>query len=139
MFFQYAHKLNSLINKETIRPNFVWTNINKFGREDKSGKPKYDVLQREISYFNLFEKEIEILNPDVCIFFTGSKYDSDIKRKLTDVVFEEFAGYPLNELAILKSSHLPQKSFRLYHPGYGNRYYEWYNQMINKIIEYITI
>lgn len=137
IFLKYAHNINHKLNGDSSTPNFVWTNINKFGKEDTAGKPAEDVLLREVSYYNLFEKEIEILNPDVCIFLTGPNYDSNIKDKIPDIVFEEFLGYPLNELALLKSSHLPQKSYRLYHPGYGNRYYEWYNEMIDKIIEHI--
>lgn len=133
LFMQYAHRINYLINNKDYL-NFVYLNINKFGKEDEAGKPVQEVLDAENRFFNIFTDELQILKPDVCIFMTGPNYDKDIRNKLDNVEFSIFEGYPLNEVSKVKSKYLPIKSYRLYHPGYGNRYKEWYNELINKIV-----
>lgn len=130
LFWQYAHEINRMINGEDYM-NFIWNNVNKFGI-DGIGRPHPDVLSEEVQHYNIIPREIEILSPDVCIFLSGPRYDWDLKRKMPDVKFEAFEDYPVNEAARLISSCLPENSFRTYHPGYGNRYSEWYMELLGK-------
>lgn len=132
LFWQYAHYLNKKING-IDELNFIWSNVNKFG-VDGAGKPDQRVLDNENAHFNLMAKEIEILKPDICIFFSGPNYDGDIKAKLNDLEVLQFGDYPIKEAACLKSSHLPAHSYRTYHPGYGNRYKDWYLDLLDKIV-----
>ena len=131
LFWLYAHEINLMINGED-NLNFIWNNVNKFSKKG-IGRPHPDVLKNEIEQFNVIPKEIEILKPDVCIFVSGPDYDSDLQRKFPDLRIEPFEDYPINEAATLVSSCLPAKSFRTYHPGYGNRHSDWYRELLGKI------
>ena len=82
----------------------------------------------------MLAEELEAVKPEICVFFTGPNYDKDIEAKL-DVEFLPIQGYGYREFVRLKSAHLPENSFRIYHPGYGNRYYDWYQGVMDKIIE----
>lgn len=133
LFWQYAHLLNKKINgKDDL--NFVWANVNRFG-VDGAGKPDYRVLDNENRHFNLLPSELTILKPDICIFLCGPSYDGDLAGKLPDLKIHAFGDYPLNEAARLESRYLPAHSYRTYHPGYGNRYKDWYLELLDRIVE----
>lgn len=132
-FWQYAHWFNKQLNGFDGQ-NFVWLNINKFGI-DGVGRPEQSVLNDEVRFYNLLADELNILRPDVCLFFTGPNYDQDIARKLPDVTFHEFGDFGLREVARLSSKHLPRHSYRTYHPGYGNRISDNYQRMLDAILE----
>lgn len=36
-----------------------------------------------------------------------------------------------------RSKHLAENSFRTFHPGYGNREYDWYKGVMDKIAEFV--
>lgn len=131
-FWPWVYEINRLLDN----PNsncFVWNNILKFGKDCDKGRPVPAVTKRESIYFNILANEINILAPDVCIFLTGPNYDKDIKNKIEDAKFIEFGGYPIREVAQIKSRLLPFHTYRTYHPGYGNRYQEWYHTVFETI------
>lgn len=132
-FWRYAHLFNDKINGTNSELGFMWTNINKFGATGK-GRPNLEVTKMENKGFNIFTKEIQILKPDVCLFLTGPNYDNDIKNKVPDVEFEEITNFGKRQLVKVKSAHLPQKSYRTYHPGYGNRKKKLYMEIFQTII-----
>lgn len=134
IFWQYAHRFNLELNGFDDL-NFVWMNVNKFGKDSGPGKPDQAVLDNEVRHYNLLAEELAILKPDVCLFFTGPNYDGDIRQKLPDVEFHEFGGYGNREVARLNSKYLPKHSFRTYHPGYGNRISETYRGMLSAILD----
>lgn len=133
IFWRWARK----INQQLGNPNtncFVWNNILKFGKECEKGRPDRRITEFENRYCNIIADEIAILNPDVCIFLTGPSYDNDIKAKFPDVEFVEFGGYKdKNEVAWLKSEHLPPHSYRTYHPGAGRFWPKWYPEVFEII------
>lgn len=132
-FWRYAHKFNKRVNGVDYL-NFIWCNINKFG-VDGCGRADSIVTDSENNYFNLLSEELAILRPDVCLFLTGPKYDNDIRDKLCDVQFEKFKDFDIRKVAKLKSSFLPNKSYRTYHPGYGNRHTPEYESIMSAIID----
>ena len=134
LFWRYAHRFNEELNGFDNQ-NFVWLNINKFGKDSDAGRPEQAVLDNEVKFYNLLADELSILKPNVCLFFTGPDYDQDITRKLPDVTFREFGGFELKKVAQLCSRNLPHHSYRTYHPGYGNRNSETYRKILNAILE----
>lgn len=132
-FWRYAHEFNKRINGVDDL-NFIWCNINKFG-VDGCGRVDSIVTDSENNYFNLLSEELAILRPDVCLFLTGPNYDNDIRDKLCDVQFEKFKDFGIRKVAKLKSSFLPNKSYRIYHPGYGNRHTPEYESIMSAIID----
>jgi hypothetical protein len=133
-FLDYAHQFNYDLNGFDDL-NFIWMNINKFGRVSEAGRPDQRVLDKEVEHYNILAEELAILKPDVCLFFTGPYYDNDIQRKLPDVSFQKLGDYKLNQVAQLSSAHLPKHSYRTYHPGYGNFHPNEYKDMLRAILE----
>lgn len=132
LFWQYLWKMSDKLGLEGPHP-FLWNNVNKFGKVDSKGRPESAVTDHEVKYFNVLKDELGAVNPEMCVFFTGPYYDEDIKAKLPDVEFLSVEGYSVRELAQVKSAHLPEKSYRTYHPMYGNRHYDWYQEVLDKI------
>lgn len=137
VFWKWAHIINRMINGED-NYNFVWSNVNKFCSGDGPGRPCKEVLENEKKHFNVSSEEIRILQPEICIFLSGPKYDVDLKKDFVDLQTEQFGDYPINEVARLISKDLPQNSYRLYHPRYGNIYPDWYSILISKIVSAIN-
>lgn len=138
LFWRYAHRFNFWLNGEDDL-NFVWNNINKFGKNSGKGKPDQAVLADELCFYNIIREEIKILNPDVCLFLTGPDYDDYIKRKFTAVQFCRLSSFGSRQVAKLESVDLPINTYRTYHPGYGNRIFDLYNKILKAIVEDCTV
>lgn len=134
LFWKYLWAMSDKLGLRGDHP-FLWNNINKIGNVDSKGRPDEKVTELENKHFNVLAEELEAVKPEVCVFFTGPNYDADIKAKLPDVEFIPVEGYESRWFAQLKSKHLPKHSFRIYHPGCGNRYYDWYQGVMDKIAE----
>jgi len=134
LFWQYLWSMSSKLGLKGAHP-FLWNNVNKFGNVDSKGRSEEMVTELENKYFNVLADELEVIKPDVCVFFTGPNYDEDIKAKLPDVEFLPIEGYETRWFSRLKSKYLPINSFRTYHPGYGNREYDWYQGVMDKIAD----
>lgn len=134
LIWQYFRQLAQKLGQNSEHA-FIWNNINKIGKDSGTGRPNAKVTSLENQYFNILADELEVFKPKVCVFFTGPNYDRDIRAKLPDVEFLPIQGYGYREFVRIKSAHLPENSFRTYHPGYGNRYYDWYQGVMDKIAE----
>jgi hypothetical protein len=74
---------------------------------------------------NLFLSELSILDPHICLFFTGPNYDSILAGTLVNCEFIACNSYPVRQLAKLAHSALPAASYRTYHPRSLNRQKLW--------------
>ncbi len=120
-FWRYVRDVNRELNGEDKEVNFLWSNVLKFGRREGIGKPNEKVLNAEKKYFNVLQEEINIIKPDVVIFFSGPNYDNHIRERVDGVVFEKCSDYSERKLSRLSHPLLPKHSFRTYHPGYLQR------------------
>jgi len=92
----------------------AWTNINKF---DLDANRPYGDYELEISKLDsILISEIEILKPDICIFFTGPSFDQRIKSIFDEVSFENINNWDNRQLCSLKHAKLPRLTFRTHHP-----------------------
>lgn len=113
-FWNVTRKLERTL--EIKEHSCVWANLNKYDVNNKRPKGKHE---QEISHFdNLLISEIEILKPDICIFFTGPTFDYRLKKLYNDIVFQEEENWKKNQLVTLKHEKLPEISIRTYHPKY---------------------
>ncbi len=136
-FWKAADYISGKLNG-SCNLNYVQNTVNKFGLVKVAGKPEQAILDGEDEYVNVLAKEIEILKPDACIFLSGPEYDDDIGRKIPDVKFQPLLeGGDSRKLALLKSSQLPECSYRTYHPKYGNINHDSYYQYLDEIIAHI--
>ena len=74
----------------------------------------------------LVTRELEVLKPHVCLFFTGPNYDVFLKSIFTDCGFDAFCDVPTRGLARLTHGDLPRMSFRTYHPRWLRRNRLWH-------------
>ena len=74
---------------------------------------------------HLLTFEIAILEPQVCVFFTGPDYDSIISSTFSGCEFLPCDGVPTRELARLAHKSLPVTSFRTFHPKYLRLSRKW--------------
>lgn len=117
VFWQHVNYINNVLNPGK-KLNFLWSNVLKFGRSGK-GRPDEIVTDAEMLYFNVLRNEIEIVKPDVVIFFSGPNYDYDLGLRIEDISFQQVdTNFEIRQLAKVQSKYLPAKSYRTYHPNY---------------------
>jgi hypothetical protein len=124
---------------QDLNPNksveFVWNNILKIGKENSKGKPQQDLVELQKEVFPVIREEVEILKPDLIVFFTGPYYDTYIKKEWNGVVMNEASNYKIRQLAIMQHPSLPLNSYRIYHPNFLYRQgKEFYSNVKNTII-----
>lgn len=118
--------------------SFIWNNLSKVGKISKGSSPKY-IRDVELEYFSVIKAEIEILRPNIILFFTGFKRDEDIKSIFSTARFESISGFPIDELASI-SSIAGSNVFRTYHPYAVNSFGKSYVSKLQKtIIEQISL
>ena len=123
---------------------YVWNDIMKLGRNLLKGNPEKDILlQIESEYFDVIKEEINIVKPQVVVFFTGPEafWEGQLQRKIgiNDSDYVSFEDWSLRQLALLNldSNIYPsvKYAFRTYHPSYNFRKRMWgpYEAMIHKM------
>jgi hypothetical protein len=100
----------------------LYTNISKTAYDDTSIFHAPKELRNPFLQFqeNILAREIAILKPDACIFFTGPHYHSILNNIFPSLIYE--VGHSSIEhkwyFSKLRHSALPEISIRTYHPGY---------------------
>ncbi len=121
-----------------ISVEFVWNNIYKIGNQKhNTNRPTEEIRKIENNFFDVINKEIDILKPNVLLFFTGPNYDARVKK-----VFDDFKSEPLStniEQRKLARLNLANNilAYRTYHPGYLYRA-KHLNEYIDLIIKDIA-
>lgn len=96
----------------------LWNNVIKLGRAGNKGAPNEDMLTDQDEWFDVVNYEVEILKPNIVVFFSGPNYDRFIERILGDASFERFSVRDERQLARVTSPYLPARTVRTYHPNY---------------------
>lgn len=113
-FWSFIRKLE--LHFDLPKYSCAWTNINKYDINEGRPQGKYEL---EISTVDsLLISEIEILNPDVCIFLVGPDFNFRLKKTFQDIEFEEIHSWKRRQFVKLKHPRLPERSYRTYHPKY---------------------
>jgi hypothetical protein len=117
----------------------IWNNLSRFDYQGGSVLSAPEALR---TYFSkrqceLMAKELEILQPHVCLFFTGPDYDTCLSDVFPDCTFTQVVeGIPERQLARIGHPRLPASSFRTYHPAYLSRAGHWdFIEQIRKFSE----
>ena len=74
------------------RVSFIWNNVVKLGKQNKKGRPNFYPDIKEINK-EIIKHEIEVLNPNVLLLFSGPFYD-DVVKYIFDIdgFFEDCCG-----------------------------------------------
>lgn len=98
--------------------NSSWLNLNRYDQNRRRPAEENIRILSELDFLVL--KELEILNPNMVIFFTGPSYDARIKSLLCGELID-VQDFTSRELCLVKSKHLNTKIIRTYHPNYLRR------------------
>lgn len=129
-FWRGFRALDEAVNP--IPDSALWTNIFKV---NVNGSVIKNCTRAEIAKIHkaqegLLRHEIDVLKPEVVVFFTGPTYDAAIRSEFGDVDFQPFVkasgrAAPLSSLALVRAPGLPVKTVRSYHPEYLQRSRQW--------------
>ena len=117
---------------------WVWNNIVKVGKVKSKGFPGEKIHNIEKEHFKVFQSELEILKPNVVLFFTGD-YD-----KILNFHLPQMSRKPLNDLPEKHVQELQienvRYAFRMRHPTnlhfMGKKVYNNYYERILETIKF---
>jgi hypothetical protein len=116
-FWNVTRKMERAIGGDLY--SCAWTNLSKY---DLDGGRPYGVYEEAISQLDfILVDEIKIVEPSVCVFFTGPAFDYRLKNVFPDLTFNSVPGWSDRQLAYLTSKRMPCVAIRTYHPNYLRR------------------
>jgi hypothetical protein len=98
--------------------SFIYNNIIKIGKAWDKGAPSEPILEWESHWFHVVKREVELLKPNIMLFFTGPDYDVFISRAFGDFELKKISKKPVRHLARLVSPALPKNTIRTCHPRF---------------------
>ena len=111
-FWDVIRKVENLLGNDAF--STAWTNLSKF---DLYGIRSYGKYEKAFSMADaILAEEVRIVNPSMCMFFTGPYFDSRLKAVFEGLEFIEIPGWNMKQFCVLKHPSLPALSFRSYHP-----------------------
>lgn len=111
-FWNITRKLEKALGNEVL--SCAWTNLNKFDLDEDRPSGEYEQAIAKLD--TILIDEIDIIKPNICMFFTGPNFDYRLKNIFQGIEFIEIEGWNIRQLCRLKHKNLPEKSFRSYHP-----------------------
>ncbi len=113
-FWNVIRKLETTLQINAL--SCAWANINKFDVNSKRPTGHHEKIISSLDH--ILVSEIEILKPDICVFFTGPAFDYRLESIFHDLKIVEIAEFESRLLCKLKHPNLPEHSYRTYHPRY---------------------
>ena len=113
-FWNVTRKIERVLNIDKY--SIVWSNMNRC--DFNAERPPPEIEKDLYVSYPLLLGEIEILRPDVVIFFSGPDFDEHIKHSFSGSSFESVDGFTKRELSSINHELLPQHTYRTYHPKY---------------------
>jgi len=115
-FWGAAHELGRLINPSSPANSFIWTNLLKL---DQGGDRPEDKVEKTVSAaFSVLPEEVRLARPQAVVFLTGPNFDERLTATFPECDLEKIGNHPLRELALVRGTGLPRKTFRTYHPKF---------------------
>lgn len=110
-YWSMIRKIEFALNGDNL--NCATLNLNKFDVNSKT--PTGDYLKSIMTLDYIVLAELDLLQPDIVIFFTGPTYDNRV-TSLFNTPLSEVAGFTKRQFAEIKLSNKQYKVFRTYHP-----------------------
>ena len=111
-FWNITRKLEKALRNDPL--SCAWTNLNKFDLDEDRPYGEYEQAISKLDAILI--DEIDIIKPNICMFFTGPDFDYRLKNLFTGIEFIKIEGLSIRQFCRLKHRNLPEKSFRSYHP-----------------------
>lgn len=113
-FWNVIRKLESTLQINAL--SCAWANINKFDVNSKRPTGQHEKFISSLDH--IIVSEIEILKPDICVFFTGPVFDYRLESIFSELAYIKIADFEIHQLCMLKHPNLPEHTYRTYHPRY---------------------
>ena len=126
-FWQAAHQLYRNLNPNSSPDGFLWSNLVKV--DVANACPPEPILDRVLAW-GLVPTEIQITQPEVVVFFTGTDYDPILQKTFPDARLEMMDNF----VARVSSSALPSRTFRTPHPRWLRQKKHW--DVIARVAEF---
>ena len=119
---------------KNISIHYTWNNIIKIGKAEGIGRPPMNIYEIEREHFSVIKDEINILKPDIIVFFTGPYYDKVITDNFGKLDFSALAPFSARQLSKI-NFHNIKKAVRTYHPNYlwRNDIGKYFSTIINSL------
>ncbi len=118
-FWQASHELYRKLNPGCPARGFMWSNLVKI---DQDGNRPSAEVEEQICRMGLLPVEIEILEPDVTVFFTGPRYDARLRS-----TFSALQLVPVGDsIDRIEHPELPFHTYRTYHPKFLRLARKWH-------------
>jgi hypothetical protein len=106
----------------------IWTNLARCDYQGGSVLNAPEELMADLSrlQYRLMAEELAILQPHVCLFLTGPRYDNFLAEVFPECQLTSVGDSPVRELARISHPSLPRSSFRTYHPKYLRLRKRWH-------------
>ena len=133
-FWQASHQLYESLNPDGAPCGFIWSNLIKV---DQNACRPMQTVEEAVCAIGLVPAELQILEPDVIVFFTGPSYDDRLRSTFPTLRFIELT----EALKRLEHPSLPYHSYRTPHPKYLRISHQWdtlhmlANQVVSKCCE----
>ena len=111
-FWNITRKLERLIGIEAY--SCAWSNLNRYDYNGGAPTPEIAAKLSVLDY--LVREEVQIVKPDICMFYTNRKYDKRLRAQYEGLIFEEVPGLPFNHFCKLVHGNLPSQTYRTPHP-----------------------
>ena len=119
-----------LDSNKSINYQYIWNNLIKIGKTGK-GRPDFYNEIKDINR-NIIKQEVDILKPNLVIFFSGPNYDDIITDVFGNIEDKTIFGYTSHQIRVFSVNSIP--AIRTYHPGYLLR--QDYQKFYKDIIKY---
>lgn len=96
---------------------FLWNNVVKIGKFADKGFPPDYIYEAERKYFPVIKDEMQIIKPNLVLFFTGPNYDSVIQDNFGKLKYDAVDPFTEREVSKITLDNIPFV-FRTYHPNY---------------------
>ncbi|MCB9195119.1 MAG: hypothetical protein H6598_02740 [Flavobacteriales bacterium] len=116
-FWNGINRFRLILEKELeTNIGLVWNNVLKIGKCGK-GAPFSSIQDIQFRNFNVIRQEIDLLQPNLLMFFSGPNYDEKIKRSLGNLNRKSFEGFTDRQMCQFRLD-CNVMAFRTYHPNY---------------------
>ncbi len=114
-FNRFIKALQEKYPNKTIKP--IWNNIVKIGCNDRKGFPPDYIYEMERQHFSVIKEELNILKPNIVLFFTGPNYDGIIADNFGKLSYKALTPFSERQISKVQLDGVAF-AFRTYHPNY---------------------
>ena len=126
-FWSYFRQVKRRIGGKGESVSILFSNVIRCAANAKDGFTLWSIPEADRNRYlqwqsGLLRTELAELQPTLIFFVTGPYYDDHLRSELSDLTFEQLAGFEPRQFSKLRSVALPAPAYRTYHPGYLNRH-----------------